>query len=105
MRRIGCLLLFCVTAATAQEWPRFRGPNGSGVSDAAGLPVEFSPAKNVVWKTAVPFGRSSPVVSGDRIFVTASEGDKLLTLCFDSKTGRQLWRRQIVRKRVTSTLN
>ncbi len=74
------------------------------MSDSASLPVEFSPAKNVAWKTAVPFGRSSPVTSGERIFLTASEGDKLLTLCFDRKTGRELWRRQIVRRRVTSTL-
>jgi len=104
MQRIGCVLLFCATLAAAQEWPRFRGPNGSGVSDAAGLPTEFSPAKNVAWRTAVPFGRSSPVISGDRIFLTASDGDKLLTLCFDRKTGRQLWRRQIVRTRITSKL-
>jgi outer membrane protein assembly factor BamB len=104
MQRIGCVFLFCVTLATAQEWPRFRGPNGSGVSDSTGLPVEFSPAKNVAWKIAVPFARSSPVISGERIFLTASEGDKLLTLCYDRKTGRLLWRREIVRTRITSKL-
>lgn len=83
--------------AFAADWPRFRGPNGSGVGEAAGLPVEFSPAKLVVWKAVVPFGRSSPIVAANRVFLTATEGDLLLTLCFDERTGRLLWRRDIKR--------
>ena len=43
------------------DWPQFRGPNASGVSDTVGLPSEFGPSKNVVWKTALPAGHSSPV--------------------------------------------
>jgi len=96
------LLLFIASlaAAGAADWPRFRGPNGSGVAaDAKNLPVEFGPAKNAVWKTAVPFGRSSPVVTGGKIFLTAAEGSSLLTLAYDAATGRELWRRAVPRSR------
>jgi hypothetical protein len=75
-------LLICVCNPTERttSWPQFRGPNGSGVSDTAGLPVEFGPNKDVLWRTAVPFSRSSPILVGGRIFITANEGDELLTL-------------------------
>ncbi|MBN8729508.1 MAG: PQQ-binding-like beta-propeller repeat protein [Acidobacteria bacterium] len=81
----------------AQDWPRFRGPNGSGVLDTPGLPVEFGPVKNLAWKAAVPYGQSSPIVAGGRVFLTASEGDKLITLAFDAATGREAWRREVTR--------
>jgi outer membrane protein assembly factor BamB len=61
------------TPAAGEEWSQFRGPNGSGVSATTGLPEEFGPAKNVVWKTTLPPGHSSPVLTKDRIFVTAFE--------------------------------
>lgn len=57
------------------EWLRFRGPNGSGVAEGAAVPADFGPTKNLRWKTLVPFARSSPVVTSDRIFLTASEGE------------------------------
>lgn len=95
--------LFGVLAAGAGgaygQWPQFRGPNGSGVDAAVGYLVVFSPSKNVVWKTAVPHGQSSPVVAGRCLYLTASEGDRLLTMCLDSTTGREVWRREIRRER------
>lgn len=87
-----------MVAAADNQWTQFRGPNGSGVDSSTGYPVEFSPSKNVVWKTAIPFGQSSPVIAGGRVYVTASEPDKLLTICLDSKSGRELWRRALPRK-------
>jgi hypothetical protein len=80
-----CLLL---AAAGAADWPRFRGPNGIGIQDAGRLPAELGATRNVVWKTALPPGHSSPVVSGDRIFVTAYEGEKLVTIALDRVTGK-----------------
>ena len=77
------------------QWSQFRGPNGSGIDSSAGYPVVFSPSKNVVWKTAVPFGQSSPVLAGGHLYLTANEGDKLLTICLDATTGRELWRREL----------
>ena len=85
--------------APANEWLQFRGPNGTGVSEGFPLPAEFSSTKNLAWKTPVPFARSSPVITADRIFLTASEGDKLITLALDRKNGKVLWRREVVRAR------
>lgn len=81
----------------AEDWPRFRGPNGSGVSTSSGVPAAFGSDKLLQWKTPVPFGRSSPVVGGDRIFLTASEGENLIVLALDRPGGRILWRREIPR--------
>ncbi len=92
-------LLALIAAGADERWTQFRGPNGSGVDSATGYPVEFSPSKNVVWKKTVPYGQSSPVVAAGRVYFTASEGDKLLTICLDAKTGRQLWQREIQRKK------
>lgn len=100
--RLVCAVVALVSGiAGADDWPRFRGPNGSGVSDSTGIPVEFGPAKSLLWKTAVPFGRSSPVIAGDRIFLTASDAAKLTVLCLDRANGRILWRRDIERPRTT----
>jgi outer membrane protein assembly factor BamB len=90
----------CLIAAGADQWTQFRGPNGSGVDLAVGYPVEFSPSKNVVWKKAIAYGQSSPVVAGGRVYLTASEKDRLLTICLDAKTGLELWKREIPRKKV-----
>jgi outer membrane protein assembly factor BamB len=92
------LLAATVTAGDG-NWTQFRGPNGSGVDSATGYPVEFSPSKNVVWKKAVPYGQSSPVVVGTHLYFTASENEKLVTICLDTATGKELWRREIRRPR------
>ena len=83
-----------VTQSSAQ-WPQFRGPNGSGVDSGTGYPVAFSPTANVIWKAALPFGQSSPVVAGGRVYLTGSDGGKLLTISLDAGTGREVWRREL----------
>ena len=91
-------LLLCSTSLLeAQDWPRFRGPQGDGVSDGAALPVEFGPGKNMRWRVALPMGRSSPIVVKNRVYLTAVEGEALATLAFDAQTGKAVWRRDIVR--------
>jgi outer membrane protein assembly factor BamB len=99
MGRILSAVLLTALCSAASEWSQFRGPNSSGVSDSKNLPVEFGPETNVVWKTAIPPGHSSPSVGTDRIFVTAIDGDKLLTIALDRATGRILWRREAPRPR------
>lgn len=86
-------------ASAQTDWPRFRGPNGSGVAQSSRLPVQFGPAENVVWKTSLPPGHSSPVLTENRIFLTAHEEDKLITICLDRATGEVLWRRRAPRDR------
>ncbi len=87
------------------DWPRFRGPDGSGRSPEKGLPMTWSLKENVAWKTDLPGpGASSPSVFGDRIFLTCwtgfavpgrpvgSDADlRMHLLCLDRKTGKLLW--------------
>ena len=63
--------------ATGERWPGWRGVDGQGIADGAGIPLEWTATKNVLWKTALPGrGHSSPVVLGDRLFLTtAIEGE------------------------------
>jgi len=91
------LIALPLTAAASDEWSQFRGPNGTGVSETKGLPTEFGPTKNVVWKTELPAGHSSPVLTSDRIFVTAYTKEKLFVICLDRQTGKILWQREVPR--------
>jgi outer membrane protein assembly factor BamB len=93
------LSLTFVVAASDTGWSRFRGPNGSGVSETKGLPTEFGPEKNVVWEVDLPQGYSSPIIHGDRIFLTAQRDESLLTLAVDRPSGRILWERAAPRDR------
>lgn len=90
------LLPLLALGLSGADWPQFRGLNGSGLCPTCGpLPTEFGPAKNVLWKAAIPEGKSSPVIIGDQIFLTAADGDDLLTLSIDRRSGKQLWRQAI----------
>jgi len=89
------------SAVPAEDWTQFRGPNGTGVSATTGLPTEFGPDKNVIWKTPLPPGHSSPVLTRNRVFVTAhgkeKDSYKLLVICLDRQTGKILWQREVPR--------
>jgi len=78
--------------AANEDWSRFRGPNGTGVSETTNLPVQVGPDTNVVWKTTLPSGHSSPILSDDRIFLTAVDQGELYTIALDRATGEVLWR-------------
>ena len=95
--------LLALPATRAEDWSQFRGPNGTGVSATTGLPTEFGPNKNAIWKTELPPGHSSPVLTRDRIFVTAhskeKESHKLLVICLDRQTGKIVWQREVPRSR------
>jgi outer membrane protein assembly factor BamB len=90
------LLLLTAAPAQGQEWTRFRGPNGSGISAAQTVPVRWSEA-DYNWKVRLPgVGHSSPVLWGDRIFVTSADeatGKRVLQ-CLRTTDGRQLWLRE-----------
>jgi outer membrane protein assembly factor BamB len=83
--------------AMAADWPEFRG-RGDSLGGTARLPLTWGPAKNVAWSTATPgYGHSSPVVWGNRIFLTAIDGaekETLLVVCLDARSGREIWKRQ-----------
>jgi outer membrane protein assembly factor BamB len=79
--------------SAAEVWTQFRGPNGQGVSDAKGLPVEWSETSNVKWKTPI-HGRawSSPVIWHDQIWLTTAteDGKELAALKIDRESGEVL---------------
>ena len=110
-------------ASSAENWPQWRGPGGQGVSAETAVPTEWQPDRNVAWKVPLPPGHSSPVVWGDRLYLTAAvEGDVipgakavehtvggkpwihpdsvaadrkhfLKVLALDTRTGKTLWER------------
>src|SRR5262245_51014282 len=86
-----------VIAASDPDWSRFRGPNGTGIAKVSGLPAEFGPARNVVWKTPTPAGHSSPVLTATRIFMTGIDGDKLVVMSLDRASGKEQWRHDVPR--------
>jgi outer membrane protein assembly factor BamB len=94
---VACVL--GVSSIAAQEWSRFRGPNGTGVSYSDNLPVEFGPEKSVEWVIEIPFARSSPVLTSDRIYLTAIEAEAFITMAIERETGKEIWRREIERDR------
>jgi outer membrane protein assembly factor BamB len=93
------LALALALPLSGAEWSQFKGPNATGVSPEKDLPVEWNKTNGQKWKVPLPArGVSSPVVFGDRVYVTCSSGvrdDRLHVLCFDSNTGKRLWHRQL----------
>ncbi len=103
-----CLVLGLLPAG-AGDWPGFRGPHGDGISEEKGLPVKWGDRENLVWKVDLPGpGASSPVLVGDRVFVTCytgygvSEQDRgeladlrRHLLCVDRKAGKVLWDKEV----------
>src|SRR5947208_8231246 len=83
-------------APAEAHWPQWRGPSGQGYCDDLRVPLTWSDAKNVLWKTKLPGqGNSTPVIWGDRIFLTAASenGRERSVLCVRTIDGRILWKR------------
>jgi outer membrane protein assembly factor BamB len=125
MKRFAALISIVVSfsLAYAENWPSWRGPGALGISSETGIPSKWDPAKNIKWKMEVPgLGHSSPIVWGDRIFVTTAVnsnsaednfqkgfpmGNRKLdtgdiswkVLCFDKETGKLLWEKTAVTRK------
>ena len=98
MRILISLFLFTATLS-AGNWPGWRGPSGDGISPEKNIPTKWSATENVAWKVAIPGeGHSSPVIWGDRIFLTASltEKNERHLLCLDRRTGKTIWDNVVV---------
>lgn len=92
------LALLCLvsTLATAADWSRFRGPNGSGVAETTNMPTTVDDS-NTVWKVELGKGWSSPVLWKDKVIVTAETGDgKRAVIALSAKDGKELWRHEEV---------
>src|SRR5579871_6516042 len=87
-------LLFFTASSRGEDWPGWRGPRGNATSHETHVPLHWSGSDNIAWKTPVPgVGRSSPIVIGDRVFLTTGEVDEQTrrVLCFDRDSGKPLW--------------
>ena len=106
---LACFIAFCTVPARGDDWPRFRGPDGLAVSADKGLPTTWSDTRNIAWKAELPGpGSSSPIVAGDRVFVTCYSGYGVdrsdpgdptgLTrslVCLNLVDGRTIWRKSV----------
>lgn len=102
------LCLLCVLCSFVADWPQFRGPTGQGISEERGLPLTWSENKNVRWKVAIPGrGWSSPVVQGDRIWLTTAteEGKSLRAIAIDRNTGAIIQNVEIFRLKSAKLAN
>src|SRR5438094_65130 len=92
-----CLSVFICGYSHADNWPRWRGPDGNGVSGEAPLPERWSKTENVRWKAVIPgAGASSPIVWEDRVFITSAlkDGKVRVVYCLDRKTGKLVWNKE-----------
>ncbi len=96
---IGVVNLIATTRAG--DWPQFRGQNAAGIAvSSAKLPAEIGPDSNVIWKTALPPGHSSPVVFGGHIYLNAVENEELLVMGLDRSNGNVLWKTKVPHERL-----
>jgi len=96
---VAVMLFVFPSPGGAEDWSRFRGPNGSGVSKDAGYPTRFGQDRNALWRTPVRPGKSSPILTRRHVFLTGFQNGKLFTQCLDRQTGKLLWERQMARPR------
>ena len=93
-----CLLPMAQRGAT-EDWPSFRGLDGNGVASSSELPLRWSAEEGIRWSVDLPRGgNGSPIVVGERVFVTSAEdddGQSRALLCFDAKSGESLWSRAV----------
>jgi outer membrane protein assembly factor BamB len=97
--RLVVLFFFVAGLIRAENWPGWRGPSGDGVSAGKGIPTKWSSTENIAWKITVPGeGHSSPIVWGDKVFLTSSltEKNKRILLCIDRLSGQTVWQRDVV---------
>ena len=97
--RLVVLFFFVAGLIRAENWPGWRGPSGDGISAGKGIPTKWSSKENIAWRIAVRGeGHSSPIVWGDKVFLTSSltEKNNRILLCIDRLSGQTVWQRDVV---------
>ncbi len=86
---------FALVLLCGSDWPRFRGPNGTGIAADRDIPVKWTP-KNILWKTALTgTGHSSAIVVKGKVFLEAATKKERLLLCIDAQSGKMLWTKSV----------
>jgi outer membrane protein assembly factor BamB len=105
-RFVGCgLLVLCVSQASAENWPGWRGPRGDGTSQETNLPTKWDGAtgENIAWKVPLPGeGHSSPVIWENRIFLASClpESEERVLFCLDAANGKTLWKQTVLKSKL-----
>ncbi|MDX1953252.1 MAG: PQQ-binding-like beta-propeller repeat protein [Verrucomicrobiota bacterium] len=92
------VLLLSAVVSLGENWPRFRGPTGQGISSETAIPSSWSPGEGIKWKTSIPGESwSSPIVWGDSVFLTTTVemGQHCHVLCIDRKNGEIRWNKKV----------
>jgi outer membrane protein assembly factor BamB len=96
LRSIVWLMAVAASPLLAADWPQWRGPDLRGTSPESGLPVRWSAQENVAYKLPLPAGgASTPIVSGDRLFLNVADGDTVQLWAVDRRTGKVAWKRPL----------
>jgi outer membrane protein assembly factor BamB len=92
-----CCLFTHAPSVRAENWPQWRGPQGTGVSSEKGLPIKWDASRSLIWKCPLPeWGTSTPAIWNEAIFVTSHTADnKLVLLRIDAKTGKIAWTQEV----------
>ncbi|MBK9388053.1 MAG: PQQ-binding-like beta-propeller repeat protein [Planctomycetes bacterium] len=90
---LACALALAIPAAA--QWPQFLGPGGRAAVDQSRVPLPFDLEKHRAFRVEVPTGHSSPVIAGERLFLTGAEGSELVMLCLDRRDGKTLWKQSV----------
>jgi outer membrane protein assembly factor BamB len=95
--------LSLIGGVSASDWPRFRGPNGAGISSDKDIPVKWTQS-NFLWKTPIPgLGNSSPIVWGKHIFLQSADasGKERYLICLSADDGKILWTKPVPSSRAS----
>ena len=98
VRVLSIVMLALPINLIAADWPNWRGANHDGSANESPLPDSFTATENVIWSITLPGpSAATPIISGNRVFISSTDDDSdaLLALCYDSETGRQLWRKKL----------
>src|SRR3954452_12723319 len=95
-RILACFAVIVLPLAVrAENWPQWRGPDNNGISHEKGIPAKWDEKTNIAWRLPIPKGNagSTPVIWGDKIFLTCVDGKDLVVLCVKTD-GSILWKKQ-----------
>ena len=93
---LAATLPIATTADAGENWPAWRGPHRDGVSAERNLPLRWDTEENITWKLALPeFSASTPIIWGDKIFLSVADGQNLQLWCVDRNTGVPIWKKHL----------
>ncbi|MBL7184782.1 MAG: PQQ-like beta-propeller repeat protein [Phycisphaerae bacterium] len=89
---VGCVILIGAGSVFAQDWPQWRGANRDGTANGFDAPGQWPAELTQKWRVTVGFGDSTPALVGDKLYVSARQGDEEVTLCLNAANGKELWK-------------